>query len=129
LPNWTCTAGNTLLIPSGPQGNHLFIILTDPQDYDGHPPKSCISACICTIRKGPYDKTCIIPGGSHPFINNESYVDYRNARLDQAVHFINSIKSGFFTPKEPVDSQLLKKIFDGLANSKQTPNYIKHLIR
>lgn len=129
LPDWVCTAGSTLLIPSGPQGNHLFIILTDPQDYDGHQPQSCISACVCTIRKGPYDKTCIIPGGSHPFINDESYVNYRYARFDQVAHLTNGVQNGIFFPKDPVDSQLLNRVFDGLTDSKQTVNFIKALIK
>lgn len=128
MPDWTCTAGNTLLIPSGPKGNHLFIILTDPKDYDGYPPQSCISVCICTIRKGPYDKTCVIPKGAHPFIIDKSYIDYRHVRFDQAAHLINSIQGGSFFLNDPVDPELLNRIYDGLTDSKQTPNYIKALL-
>ena len=128
MPEWTCTAGNTLLIPSGRQGYHFYIILTNPFDYEGYPPQSCISVCICTIRKGPYDKTCIIDAAAHPFIGSDSYVAYRHARFDPAATVEQHIQSGLFIKKEPIGTKTLEKIITGLKESPQTPNYLKELI-
>lgn len=128
MPDWVCTAGNTLLIPSGPQGLHLYVVLTEPKNYDGQQSQSCLSVCICTIRKGPYDNTCIIPAGAHPFIEKDSYIAYRYTRLDQAVHLEKCVQAGTFIPHDPVSPDLLTKIITGLHESIHTPNFLKPLI-
>ena len=123
--NWKCIAGNTLLIPSGPQGNHLFIVLTDPADIPDHPPQSCLSLSLCTIRTSPYDSTCTVQVGEHPFVGSPSYISYRHARIDQASHFETMVSACTIFPHEPVSADLLTRIYSGIQLSKQTPNYIK----
>ena len=125
VPNWKCVAGNTLLIPSGPQGNHLFIVLTNPADIPDLPPQSCLSVSLCTIRTSPYDLTCIVQAGEHPFVVSSSYISYRHARIDQAIHFEKMVDACTFFPHVPVSADLFTRIYSGIHASKQTPNYIK----
>lgn len=127
MPDWACAAGSTLLIPSGPEGKHLFVLLTDPGDFDEYPPQYCVSVNISTIRTAPYDETCVIEPGAHPFVTFRSWVTYRHARIDPASHLIDCAKSGLFVPTAPVSEELLKRIRDGLYKSPQTPNYLKQL--
>jgi hypothetical protein len=128
MPEWLCVAGSSLLIPSGTDGSHLFIILNDPCDFDGYPTQSCVSVCTCTIRSGPYDDTCVLQAGSHPFLNANSFVAYRHARMDQATHLQNGVASGIFVPRPSLDDRLLNAVRDGLYRSPQTPRYLKRLV-
>jgi len=127
VPDWVCSAGGTLLIPSGAQGNHLFVILNDPTDFDGYAKQSCVSVSLCSIRKGPYDATRIAKARAHAFLTQDSYVAYRHARIDAAEDLTRLVKNLSFVPLEPVSSELLNQIRDGLYVSPQTPNYIKEL--
>jgi len=123
--DWICAPGSTLLIPSGAEGHHLFIILNEPKDFEGYL-NSSVLVDICTIRRGPYDNTCEIQSGSHPFIANQSYVAYRHARIERHEGLIAKVNSKFFIPNEPVDGDLLKRIQEGLLKSPQTPNFLKN---
>ncbi len=126
---WVCAAGGTLLVPSGPEGNHLHIILNNPKDFDSFPPQSCVSVSICTIRKGPYDNTRIInPGpGTHPFIKAPSYVAYRYSRIDSATRLQELVRTMLFNPLDDINQNLLEEIRTGLNDSPHTPNFLKQL--
>jgi hypothetical protein len=126
--DWVCAAGSTLLIPSGPLGKHLFVVLNDPTDFEDYPPQSCVSVCLCTIRNPPYDTTRIIGAGAHPFITSSSYISYRHARIDQAAHLESLVRNKQFSPLEPVSEDLLAQIRSGLHLSRQTPNYLKLIL-
>ena len=124
---WVCSAGSSILIPSGPSGNHLHVILNDPARFDGYPPDQCVLVGVSTIRKAPYDDTLIIDPGRHPFITNQSYVVYRHARLDSSNKINSHVASQYFIPMESVDDQLLQEITEGVYESRHTPNFIKQL--
>lgn len=121
---WRCIPGNTLLIPSGTAGNHLFVVLNEPKDFDGYLDSS-ILVDICTIRNAPYDDTCVLQPGAHAFIVNQSYVAYKYARLERQIDLIKKVQSLIFTPHMPIDNELLRNIQDGLYISRQTPNFLK----
>ena len=126
MPDWVCSEGGTLLIPSG-QGNHLFVVLNNPKDFDGYAEQSCVSVSICSIRDAPHDSTRILKAGSHPFVNRDSYVAYRHARIDTAGHLQQLVKERVFVPLDPFRGELLQAIQAGLFTSPHTPNYLKHL--
>lgn len=128
MPGWVCSAGGTLLIPSGGEGNHLFVILNNPADFAGYQPQSCVSVSICSIRKGPYDGTRILKPGVHPFIVQDSYVAYRHARVDSAEHLGELVKNLVFVPLNPIDPATLASLVSGLFASPQTPNHLKKLL-
>ena len=106
---------------------HLFVILTDPTDFEDYERQSCASVNVSTIGTAPYDATCVIEPGAHPFIVSPSWVAYRHARIDPALHLIGCVQSGSFVPMPPLSAELLKRIRDGLNKSRQTPNYLKQL--
>jgi len=128
VASWKCAAGSTILIPSGPLGNHLFVVVIDPSDFDGHPKQSCISVSICSIRDIPYDKTCIVQPLEHPFIKHPSYVSFRNTRIDMASHLEKMASDQSAFPQVDTSLELLTKIRSGILASKQTPNFYKLLL-
>ena len=101
--------GGTLIIPSGPKGNHLFIILNEPKDFAGYI-NSSVLVNISSIRNAPYDKTCTLEPGSHPFIKHRSFIAYRHARVEREESLIQKVNALLFTPQEPLDGELLKRV-------------------
>jgi len=124
---WVCVAGGTLLIPSN--GFHLHIILNDPCIFDGYKHEQCILVGISTVRKAPYDQTCIIEAGAHDFIKNQSYAYYRKARLDFVSHLNSMVRVNSFRPHNPATIELLDAVRNGLHKSKQTKKHIIDLKR
>ena len=92
---WSCAPGNTLLVPSGPSGLHLFIITLGPIVLPGYGPKpQAVMVSATTIRDGiPHDSACELRAGEHPFIQHPSYIAYRYIRLDQTEHVESLVQS------------------------------------
>lgn len=128
MVTWNCIAGSTLLVPSGSQGNHLFVVLTDPTNFDGHPPQCCISVALCTIRTTPYDATCVVQLGEHPFVTSPSYIAYRHTRIDPSSHLEEMAHKHVGFPQDTVSIELLHRVRSGIHASKQTPNFLKKLL-
>lgn len=124
---WRCGAGQTLLIPSGPTGHHLFVLLNDPRDFRGQRPQSCVSVSLCTIRTELYDGTCIVRPGEHQFVREDSYVSYRQARVDPADVIHERVNSSTFIPHQPASPELLLRLLAGLRTSPHTKPFIKAL--
>lgn len=125
MSEWSCVAGSTLLVPSGPHGNHLFIVLNNPKDFDGYLNSSLLVG-ISTIKTTKYDNTCVLKAGVHSFIKNDSYVVYRDTRIERVENLIQGITSNTFIPHEPVSGEILAYVRNGLFESKHTPNYLKN---
>ena len=122
MPEWIPTAGQTFLVPSGTSGNHLFVILNNPDDFSdyGYGKQLCIvSVNFTTLHlNNPHDNACIVNAGEHPFISRDSYVRYRDARLDPVEHVKKMVNSGTWSLQEPASVQLLQKLRLGLQASK-----------
>ena len=126
MDKWTCIPGATLIIPSGPRGKHLFIILNEPKDFAGHI-NSSVLVNVSSVRKAPYDDTCILEPGNHPFIRQRSYIAYRHARVERAESLAQKVNASLFTPHEPLDDELLKRVQNGLYKSPQTRRFLKEI--
>lgn len=124
MPEWVCVAGGTLLIPTGSYGYHLFIILNDPKDFDGYL-ESSVLVGISTIRRARYDDTYVLTAGTHSFVKIDSYVVYRDARIERLSSLAQKVKSGLFKPHDPVTQKILDAARQGLFESKHTRNYLK----
>lgn len=118
----------TLLIPSGPQDDkerkHLFIILTNPQHSEDA--DSCIlMVSLSTIKQDlPYDKTCILYPGDHPFVKRDSYVSYRNARIEKVDKITKGVTERKLIPHQPLDDAVFVRICNGLEESRFTAKKI-----
>jgi hypothetical protein len=121
---WTCCAGSTLLIPSGPNNlKHLHVVLNNPVDLRqlGYAADSCLLVGVSTVPvSAPYDTTCVLDSVDHPFITHESFVYYKYIRLERANDLVPKASSGFFVPKEVIDAVVLQRIIDGIQSSMHT---------
>ena len=118
--------GGTLIIPSGSRGKHLFVILNKPKDFAGYI-NSSVLVNVSTVRKAPYDDTCILEPGSHPFIKQQSYIAYRHARIDREESLIQKVSASLFAPHVPLNDKLLKRVQGGLYMSPQTRRFLKEV--
>lgn len=126
---WQAHAGATLLMPSGPQGDHLHIVLNDPKLFPGYGANPCLVLVnVSTVRDGAEcDATCILEAGCHPFVKQESFIVYRSARIEPLAHVARLVKQGFFKPHPAVDAALLARIRTGLRSSAFTKREFKGL--
>ena len=74
----------TILIPYGPKAengqNHLFVILTNPCEE-----KKVLHVSVTTkYPKVFYDPACLLYKGDHECIIHDSYVYYRDCRIQPA---------------------------------------------
>lgn len=109
----------TLLIPSGPADDsgrkHLFICLTDPTGEA----RNTLLVSISTLRSGlPHDPTCRLYAGDHPFIRQDSFVAYRQARIEPAAAIERGVESGLLVPREILDGAIFARVCKGLTESR-----------
>lgn len=126
MSGWSPQKGDALHIPSGPSGNHLFVVLNDPIDIEGYPPSLCLLVCICSINANiPYDQTCVLNVGQHPSVLHPSYVAYKHARLETSNDLSNRVCKGVFNLGSPFNDPPLSDIKNGLYASIFTKNAYK----
>lgn len=127
MAEWMPIAGGTVFIASGPSGDHLFVILFEPRHIQGNgPSEQILLVPFCSVQSGGrHDAACIVQVGDHDFIVHESYLDYRNSRIEAVGHIRARIAEGVIREHKPVTGALLRKIQLGLFNSTRVPRYVK----
>lgn len=122
--------GTTLLIPSGRDGDHLFVVLNDPMPFEGRGtrPHIVLVNLSSVPRQGvPYDATCVLQPGTHPFVRVDSYVYYRQARIEPLDHVVRLIDTGVFKLHDPMDLAVVQRVLSGLVESPFTSRELKRL--
>ena len=111
-------------MPSGPSHDegreHRFIICNEPCE-DGFVlllPISGWSNDLC-------DPTCKIEQWAHPPLTKDSYVFYRQSRIESVETIAKGIETGVLCPCEDVNTALFLKATNGILRSKQTKKNIK----
>jgi hypothetical protein len=101
---------------------HLWVILTPTHLGE-------VVTVNFTTRHKRSDTTVIIKAGDHPFINNESVVAYRYARVMKVADIDKAIIEETAVKREKVSPALLKRVRAGLLESDHTENCVRHLYR
>ena len=129
MGSWAPSRGETLLVPSGPSGEHLFLMLLGPAVLPGYGPNPQVAmASITSIRTDiPFDGACILQPGEHPFVQHPSYVAYRYLRLDGEPHIARMVASSVWRVHQPCAPLLLQRVVDGVCKSKLTPREYKRI--
>ena len=129
MAGWQLQQGATLLMPSGPDGDHLFVVLNDPKvfpDYGPNPQVLLVN--LSTVRQGVhFDATCLLQPRCHPFVKVESYVVYRSARVEPEAHLLALVEKGLFRPHDPMPAAIIDDIRSGLIASPFTKREFKGL--
>lgn len=110
----------TLLIPSG-ETNHLFIILTNPAQFNEYvTPHSLLVGIGSIYPDRPYDPTCCLFPGDHPFIRHNSYINYHYARIQETRKLVDGCNTGLFEQRDAIDGGIFARICQGLMESRHT---------
>lgn len=128
---WSGQPGECFLVPSGPDAkHHLFTVALGPCAFPGYgAQQQVLLLSICSVRPGlNHDDACILLPGDHEFIRHESYVYYRDPRIESVAHVQKMLEHGVWQEKAPFTPQMLKRIVDGLRKSRRVPRHIKTLL-
>jgi hypothetical protein len=71
------------------------------------------------------DSTTRLAVGTHRFINKDSYVFYRKARIEFSDVLSRGVDAGIFIPHDPISEEMLIEILAGICASVQTPRKVK----
>jgi len=106
----------TLLVPSGPTGNHLFVVMTN-----ACPDRMHLLVSITSIRpKRKYDDACVFSGGEHPFIKGPSFVLYRMPLQMRVDHIQICILRRTYHVREDMPDAAFKLMCNGFGVSRFT---------
>ena len=110
---------------------HLFAVAVGPEKFDGHGTKPhVIMVSVTSVKPDfPHDPACVIRAGEHPFIKRDSYVYYREPRIESVAHVQNMVDSASWMSQAPCSAELLERIRAGLLNSTRVPRHIKALLK
>ncbi len=112
---------DTLLIPTGPAGDHLFVITTDACPNGLH-----VLANFTKVAPDRFvDDACLLAPGEHPFIIQDSYVLYRSAIIQPALRLSNMVDGWVYKNGYPASVKLTNRILAGFGKSRFTPKFIK----
>ena len=114
-------------MPSGNEGDHLYIALNDPRLFEGYGRQPCVVLVnLSSVREGvPFDETCVLEPDEHPFVRQRSFVFYRNARIEPESHILQLTQQGLFKPHEPMAAEVFQRIKAGLFVSPHTKREFK----
>lgn len=93
---------------------HLRIIITDSNDDN-----EFLTVPVDTLRSRFQDKSCLIQPNEHNFIKEQSFVNYKYARVLNFATVFNGLQKGILIKKEDISTELLKRIQNGAKVSKQ----------
>ena len=107
-------------MPVGGNGNHLFVVCTDPCELG-----KVVLVNISSWKGERCDPTVRLEIGSHPFITRDSYVVYNFAEIERRITIEAGEAQGRFVRREDFIEPDLSRIVDGLMQSRFTPRKVK----
>lgn len=104
--------------------------MLDPVVVNGYGSKPYVLlACVTSVKNGlPNDDSCLLAKGDHPFIEHDSFVDYRFTRMEQVDHVKARVDEGVFLEKEPCSPELIKRILQGALKSRRIKRDFKQIL-
>lgn len=88
----------TVLALSG-RTDHLHVICNDPVHYPIDGCDCVLAVNISSIKNGvPFDSTCVLKLGDHPFVKHDSYVVYERAVIWKVGNVDKYVAAGSIKP-------------------------------
>lgn len=117
------------MIPSGPN-EHLFAVAFGPAVISGYGPEpQVILVSFSSIKPGlPYDNTCEVMPGEHPFISKGSYIYYREPRICAMSLVQQRVATNYWRPQQACSTDLIQKIVNGFRRSRRLPGYVNEIL-
>lgn len=87
---------------------HLWIVISDPEKDRSH--LVCVNITSQRIDK---DQSCVILPDEHPFVTQESVIQYRGARVVPESGIRSAVEARVLKYHSPVTAALLERIRNG----------------
>lgn len=114
------SAGAAVILSGHPvAASHLWLVLTDPD-----PETEQVVAVMAVTARHHTDKTVTLSAGEHPFINNDSSLDYGGTKRFQVSKLKAALRSSRCKLAENMSATLLAKVRAGLMASSRTPHHM-----
>ncbi len=104
-------------------GDHLWVVINDPQAHDG----TAVFVNVSTVREKS-DTTCLLRRGDHPFIKHDSYVRFRSAKKALVEELDALIKARHLRPHQPADAALVVRIRAAASAALEFPGDLRPLL-
>lgn len=75
----------------------------------------------------PHDPACVVRAGEHSFIVQDSYIYYREPRIEPASHVQSMVDKGVWRPMAQCGQALIDRIVAGFQESKRVPRHVRAL--
>jgi hypothetical protein len=110
--------GDTIIATDGSPStdSHLWIIASDPQKDEAR-----VLIVNLTTASNHHDKSCICRQGDHPFITHDSCINYQRSYILSISTIKARLDKGIVEQREPVNRQILQRIWDGADKSEHIP--------
>jgi hypothetical protein len=104
--------------------------MIDPVAVEGYGGKPFVlMACVTSVIGGiPGEDSCLLGKGDHPFIEHDSFVDYRFTRVEQADTVQARINDGVFVAKDACSADLIRRIIQGALKSRRINREHKRIL-
>jgi len=112
-------AGRTLYLKNDPAGPHLWFVLTDPDSVTDQ----VVIVRVVTARQYT-DKTLVLAAGVHPFVKQDSNVEYGSAKFQPVTALNRAINTGKCKLDADMSPALLQDVRRGLLASARTVHFI-----
>lgn len=127
--NSTTFRGGTVLAQTGDK-KHLHIICSEPAFYSGIGALGVLVVNITSVDpERPYDTTCVLHPGDHPFIEHDSYVLYAKAVVWKTSSIENRILTGEIVTQPPLKEPVISNVISGFLISPMTNRRILNFCR
>ncbi len=117
------SVGDTYQYTGTNADNHLWVVISDPLLDENH-----VLVVNFTTYRPRKDGTCRIQAGEHPFVKEETCVQYLACQQMKLGLLEEWLDTGVIAPNTPVSSGLLRRIQQGAYDSDQTPGYAKNIL-
>ena len=92
--------------------------------------RGTVNVLMCSVKDGmPFDDACILEVGDHPFVQHQSYIDYRFCELRPADEIEAKVQEGTLVPHGDCSIALLRRIIASADASKRISREMKKFLR
>ncbi|HEU4884703.1 MAG TPA: hypothetical protein VFT45_20775 [Longimicrobium sp.] len=114
-------AGDTFLLTRGTgEVPHLWVILWGPAGGA----QAYLAVYLTTLRPHS-DRSCILHGGEHPFLQHETAVAYGAVQRWTDERLGELVAGGIARPRAPVSAGVLERLRAGFFASARTPHALR----
>jgi hypothetical protein len=118
----TFEPGTTFLLEAA--GSHLWVILSDPQADPEHVVQ--VSLTTWHARK---EQACILERSDHPWVTHRTCVHYQGAMVVKLSQLYDGKDTGKLTIQQRMSPDLLKRMWQGAAQSDRLPTGCREILR